>query len=86
SMIGSTLPFARTRAERQAKGDLRLSVAERYRNRADYLGKVAAAAKRLAADRFLLEPDTPLVTQKAGEQWDYWMSTPPESKIRASNP
>ena len=34
-MQGSTLPFARTLAEREASGDRRLSVAERYRGRED---------------------------------------------------
>ena len=36
SLLGSYLPFARTRAERQAAGDPRASVEERYGNFAAY--------------------------------------------------
>src|SRR5262249_29250975 len=34
---GATLPFARTRADREASGDPRPSAAERYASRAEYL-------------------------------------------------
>ncbi|RPH37477.1 MAG: hypothetical protein EHM91_14990, partial [Planctomycetota bacterium] len=42
-VVGSCLPFARTRAERERDGDPRPSVEERYRSRDEYLGRVAAA-------------------------------------------
>ena len=48
---GSYLPFAWTKAEREAKGDPRLSVEERYRGREDYLGRVALAAVALVRER-----------------------------------
>src|SRR6266545_1347902 len=54
---GATLPFARTRAERAAAGDPRPAISERYRSREDYLARVAAAARVLFADRYLLEED-----------------------------
>src|SRR6185369_16207338 len=41
-MIGSFLPFARTKAEREKAGDPRKSIAERYASRESYVGKVAA--------------------------------------------
>src|SRR6267142_2107181 len=44
---GSYLPFAKTKAEREAKGDMRPSLEERYRGPADYAAKVRAAAEDL---------------------------------------
>ena len=47
AMMGSTLPFARTREERERAGDPRPSVGERYPSRADYLARIRAAAEEL---------------------------------------
>ena len=44
SIQGSWLPFARARQEREAKDNLRLSIEERYKSRADYLEKFTAPA------------------------------------------
>ena len=44
---GSLIPFARTRAEREAAGDPRPSLEERYGSRDGYVAKVRAAAARL---------------------------------------
>ncbi|MEB2363347.1 MAG: hypothetical protein HUU41_00140 [Bryobacteraceae bacterium] len=74
SMIGSTFVFPRTAAERKASGDPRLSIAERYPNRAGFLHKISQSAKKLAAGRLVLEADIPLIAQEAGKQWDYWMT------------
>ncbi len=76
SMIGSTVPFAAGRAGRDAAGDPRPSIAERYKDRAEYLRRLSAAARQLAAEGLVLESDIPLLTRQAGEQWDYWMSRP----------
>ena len=40
------VPFARTKAERDARHDPRLSIEERYRDRNDYLQKIQASAAR----------------------------------------
>ncbi|MBK9168494.1 MAG: hypothetical protein IPM24_13640 [Bryobacterales bacterium] len=69
SMVGSFLPFARTKAQRGQ--DPRPSIAERYKDRADYAAKVEAAAKRLAADRYLLEADVTKVVQQTVAVWDH---------------
>lgn len=73
SMVGSFLPFARTRAEREKTGDPRRSLEERYAGRADYLEKVAAAARRLVQEGFLLEGDVEAVVQECGRRWDFWV-------------
>jgi Alpha/beta hydrolase domain len=54
---GSFVPFAKTRAEREAAGDPRPSLEERYGSRADYVAKVKAAAEALVAQRLLLPAD-----------------------------
>ena len=57
SLTGSFVPFARTRAEREAAGDPRLSIEERYRTHDDYVKAVGQAAERLVARRLLLRED-----------------------------
>jgi hypothetical protein len=62
---GSFYPLPRTRAERQASGDSRLSIEERYSSREQYLGKFAIAARQLVADGFLLAEDLPEAIDRA---------------------
>jgi hypothetical protein len=62
---GSYLPFARTRAERESKGDPRLSLAERYQGKDDYVAKVKAAADALVKQRLLLERDAAAYVEQA---------------------
>jgi imidazolonepropionase-like amidohydrolase len=69
--IGSYIPFARTRAERTAAGDPRLSIEERYANKDAYLAKVRAAADDLVAHRYLLAHDVPDVMAHASAHWDW---------------
>jgi hypothetical protein len=64
-MNGLTLWFAPDEATRVARGDPRKSLAERYRDEADYGAKVRAAARRLAAERYLLEADMERVVEAA---------------------
>ena len=54
---GTYVPFAKTKAEREAASDPRLSLEERYGSRAAYVAKLKAAADALVADRLLLPAD-----------------------------
>jgi hypothetical protein len=54
---GQHIPFKRTRAERMAAGDPRLSLEERYDSHKGYVNVVAARAKALQARRLLLAED-----------------------------
>jgi hypothetical protein len=54
---GQRIPFAKTKAERMASGDPRLSLEERYADHATYVRLVTEAAQRLKEQRFLLEED-----------------------------
>ncbi len=62
---GQFIPFARTQAERKAKGDPRRSAAERYDNFDAYARKVDQAVKAMIAERTLLPEDAPGVTRDA---------------------
>lgn len=64
-MIGSMLPLAATRGERDASRDPRPSIAERYESR-----KVRGEAESLAADRYLIPEDVDVVVQNAAARWD----------------
>lgn len=68
-MQGSTLPFARTRAERERSGDPRPSIAERYRDREDYLARVRVEAERLVEQHYLLPEDYDLVVELAAARY-----------------
>ena len=62
---GSLLPFAATKAERDARGDPRPSLAERYPDRAAYAKAVARAVDGLVADRLLLRADGDRFVERA---------------------
>ncbi len=68
---GLFLPFAKTKAEREAAGDPRPSLHERYPTRADYLSRVADAALRLQQDRLLLAEDVTAILKRAAAR-DFW--------------
>ena len=76
AMAGAYIPFPTTRAERERTHDPRLSIAERYATRADYLRKVQDVATRLATDRYVLQSDVPAMVQEAGAHWDAVMGRP----------
>jgi hypothetical protein len=54
---GSRVPFARTKVEREAAGDERPSLEERYRSLDDYVARVQACVDQLVAERLLLPAD-----------------------------
>ena len=64
---GSFIAFARTKAEREAAGDPRLSLAERYGSRDAYVARVKAAAEALVAERLLLPADAAAYFKAANE-------------------
>jgi len=69
---GSTLPFACTRAEREAAGDPRPAIAERYASRADYLARVRGAAQKLVDAGYLLEEDIETSVAYGERNWNAW--------------
>lgn len=65
---GSCLPFPADKAARQAAGDPRPSIAERYASGADYAAKVKAVVTGLLADRLLLPEDAERYLERAGRE------------------
>ncbi|MEX0642023.1 MAG: alpha/beta hydrolase domain-containing protein [Pirellulales bacterium] len=59
SLQGGYLPLRRTKDERDAAEDPRSSLAELYKDYADYETKYLAAAEKLRAERYLLAEDLP---------------------------
>jgi hypothetical protein len=55
--VGGMVPFARTKAQRLATGDPRLSLEERYGDHAGYVAAVERAAAHAVARGFLLQAD-----------------------------
>jgi hypothetical protein len=76
AMAGSYIPFAKTRADRDKDHDPRLSVAERYGSRAEYVRRAEDAAKKLVQERYLLEEDVAPIVAAAGQHWDWSMAPP----------
>jgi hypothetical protein len=63
--VGGMIPFAKTKAERLASGDPRLSLEERYGDHAGYVRAVTAAAANAVAQGFLLQVDADAVIAQA---------------------
>jgi hypothetical protein len=64
-LTGAFIPFFRTRAERLAAGDPRLSLEERYPTHADYVNAITGAANGLVIQRLLLPEDAASIISAA---------------------
>lgn len=69
-LVGSFEPFPITREAREASEDERLSIAERYKDRRDYLDRVTHTAADLVRQRFLRAADVPIVVERSEALWD----------------
>ena len=63
--VGGMIPFAKTKAERDASGDTRLSLVERYRDHDGYVTAVKSAATKAVAQGFLFQADADLLINQA---------------------
>jgi hypothetical protein len=61
SLVGAFLPFAATKAAREAAGDKRLSLAERYKDQDDYVDRIRGAARTAVNEGFLLPEDAAII-------------------------
>ena len=76
---GSSIPFARTQAERMERGDSRLSLEERYPGgEAEYVQRYGEAADALVAGRYLLPADAETLKQSAAAAWSAAIAAPEE--------
>ena len=67
-LAGGYIPFLRTAEERQRSGDPRPALLERYSTFERYLEEFTKAARRLVAERCLLEEDLPGLLELARRQ------------------
>jgi len=65
TLPGSFIPFARTKAERLATGDARLSIEERYPTKETYVAAIKKAADALVGKRYLLPEDAVRLVSQA---------------------
>ncbi len=70
SFEGSYLPFPRTAAEREETGDPRLSIAERYSSREEYLNRYEKTVDALVKERWVLKEDREPLLGRGGLEWD----------------
>ena len=74
---GSTIPFPRTKDERMALGDSRLSLEERYPGgEAEYMTRYGEAADALVAERYLLPADAETLKRSAAAAWSAAIAAP----------
>jgi len=64
-LLGSFIPFAKTKAARRQTGDPRLSLEERYIDRDDYVRQISRAARLLVDQRYLLPEDADRMIEEA---------------------
>jgi Alpha/beta hydrolase domain len=70
TLNGATIPFPATREAREATGDPRRSIAERYASRDDYLEQVRQTTQALIQARYLLAEDMEAVLGQAAQHYD----------------
>jgi len=69
SFEGSFLPFPKTAAERERIGDPRKSVAERYKDRQDYMDQYTKAIDALVKQRWILPEDRDALRERGEIEW-----------------
>ncbi|MCI0867148.1 MAG: hypothetical protein J4N89_11460 [Chloroflexi bacterium] len=72
-LAGWTLGLPATAADRQSSGDPRLSIAERYASKEEYLRLVEESARALIDEGYMLEEDLEPVVERAGSKFDYFV-------------
>ena len=82
-LLGSYVPFAATKAERERTHDPRLSIDERYPSRDQYLKQVQEAAASLVKEGYVLAEDVPAIVKHSGDHWDLLVKRPSSTSTRA---
>jgi hypothetical protein len=73
-LAGATIPFPVTAASRQAMGDPRPSIEERYESKEAFLTKIRKAAVDLVRQGYMLEEDIELVALASAARYDEFTS------------
>jgi hypothetical protein len=75
-MMGFSRFFPASKREREATGDPRPSIEERYAGRDEFLQLVRAEAQRLAEQRYILLQDVEVLVENAAERYDVAVRQP----------
>lgn len=78
-LLGSYIPFAATKTEREQARDPRVSIEERYPTRERYWTLAQEAGAGLVKEGYLLADDLPGLVKHAGDHWDLLMRQPATS-------
>jgi hypothetical protein len=70
SFVGSFIPFTKTEEERKQKQDPRPSVAERYRDKEEYMKKFQQAADTLIQFHYILADDRRSLLERGNTEWE----------------
>jgi hypothetical protein len=81
-LAGSYIPLPPTRAAREASGDPRLSVEERYGSRARYRSIVTDRAEKLVQEGYMLPEDIDIVVSRALARFDDIAKGTPLAEVR----
>lgn len=73
ALRGAWAPLAATKAQREATGDPRLSMDERYASKQSYLLEVKKVLQKLIQQRLLLPEDLAPQMKQSSERWDWVM-------------
>jgi hypothetical protein len=74
-LVGSYIPFPRTKADRARLRDPRASIEERYANREQYGEAIRRAAASLVKQRYILAEDVDVIVERALTHWDWTITT-----------
>src|SRR5262249_31475080 len=77
SLMGSYIPFPKTRQERQATGDPRESIEERYGTFEEYARRFTAACDELVRQRYLLTEDADRMKGSRDKRRESFTASPP---------
>ena len=80
TLRGSTIPFPATQEQREASGDPRRSIQERYVSKDQYLELVKEAGEGLIKQRYLLVEDLDSVVNQAAQHYDLLANRVAESQ------
>ena len=73
-LIGATIPFPPTRADRAKTKDPRRSIEERYRSQDEYLAQVQKVLDDLVIKGYLVYDDEPMMLQRATDEWELFVT------------
>lgn len=80
---GSFVPFARTKAEREASGDTRLSIEERYASHEEYIAAVKQVCDARLSEGFMIQEDADRFNAAAQKNNPLDPSVPLEPLVQA---